>query len=252
LSFKKYARYYDLIYKDKNYVKECDFVERIFKRYSHSKPVTVLEMACGTGRHSEVLSKKGYKITAFDASQDMIEIARKRKKKKKITVNFSIQKMQNFRFKQKFDAALAMFTAMGYLSTIKDLKKTLTNLRKHLNEGNLFVFDIWNGDIVPKAHSADRIKEIEYKDLKLKRNSRVRLDLVKKHVLVQYKVSIFRKGKLIDQVKEKHTLRFYKKIEIKKYLKLCGFSVINIVPFLKPNSRNISNAWDICIICRAL
>jgi len=71
-SFKDYAKYYDLIYKDKDYEKEVDFIENIFWK---NRPKKILEVGCGTGNYTKILLKRGYEVTALDISEDMLKIA---------------------------------------------------------------------------------------------------------------------------------------------------------------------------------
>ena len=75
------AEVYDLIYKDKDYERECDFLEEIFKKYSTIFPVkTVLDAGCGSGGHAIPLAKRGYRVVGFDLSEVMISQARKKAK----------------------------------------------------------------------------------------------------------------------------------------------------------------------------
>jgi ubiquinone/menaquinone biosynthesis C-methylase UbiE len=76
INFGEYAKYYDLIYKDKDYRKEVDFIENIFK--ITYKPKSILEIGCGTGSYTKMLLKRGYEVTAVDISDDMLKIARKK------------------------------------------------------------------------------------------------------------------------------------------------------------------------------
>jgi predicted TPR repeat methyltransferase len=76
MSFKEYAAYYDLIYKDKDYEKEVDFIEDIFGEIvgaSNSKKI--LELGCGTGNYTKILVDRGYEVTAVDVSEDMLKLA---------------------------------------------------------------------------------------------------------------------------------------------------------------------------------
>ena len=78
--FQRYAEYYDLIYQDKDYEKECDFLEEIFQAYQ-SKPVkSILELGCGTGGHAIPLAKRGYELTGLDTSSVMLKQAEKKSK----------------------------------------------------------------------------------------------------------------------------------------------------------------------------
>jgi len=74
---KDYAYAYDHLYHDKDYEKECDFIETIFQKFT-SEVKTVLDLGCGTGGHALILSSRGYKVTGIDRSEDMLKIAKKR------------------------------------------------------------------------------------------------------------------------------------------------------------------------------
>ena len=83
-SFEYSAKFYDLIYKEKNYEKETAFIEDIFKTFT--KPKSILEIGCGTGNYTQILHRKGYEMTGLDISENMINVARM-KKLSKICLN---------------------------------------------------------------------------------------------------------------------------------------------------------------------
>jgi len=62
---KDYASAYDFLYQDKDYEKECDFIESIFVRYSGNVK-RVLDLGCGTGGHALILVRRGYHIVGVD------------------------------------------------------------------------------------------------------------------------------------------------------------------------------------------
>ena len=53
-----YSKYYDIIYTNKNYKKETKLIKKIIKKYS-SNSKDLLDMVCGTGRYSSLLTKQG-------------------------------------------------------------------------------------------------------------------------------------------------------------------------------------------------
>jgi len=66
-----YSQYYDLLYQDKDYIAEVDYIENLIK--SHSREVkTILDLGCGTGKHDELLCDKGYTVHGVDISKEML------------------------------------------------------------------------------------------------------------------------------------------------------------------------------------
>ena len=90
-----YSQYYDLLYSDKDYIREVDYIIKLIKEnIDHSK--TLLDMGCGTGKHAELLSNKDFIVHGIDISEDMLKIAKKRSKDKEhklVFSNFNIQEL---------------------------------------------------------------------------------------------------------------------------------------------------------------
>jgi SAM-dependent methyltransferase len=137
-SFEYLAQYYDLIYKDKDYKKEVDFIEDIFQ--STHKPKKILEIGCGTGNYTRILLERGYKITAVDISENMLKMA-----KEKCACKFIKGDIRDISINDKFDACIAMFAVMDYVTENSDLVKVFSNIYKQLKPNGVFVFDVWNG-----------------------------------------------------------------------------------------------------------
>ena len=73
-NFNKYSEYYDLLYGDKDYSFESEY---LYKHMTSDKELkSLLELGCGSGGHAEFFSKKGIDITGIDMSSSMIEIAK--------------------------------------------------------------------------------------------------------------------------------------------------------------------------------
>ena len=69
-----YADYYDLLYKDKNYQQEADYVDRLVRKF-HPGATTLLDLGCGTGLTGGTLRDMVDDITGIDISENMVEIA---------------------------------------------------------------------------------------------------------------------------------------------------------------------------------
>ena len=72
--FSDYARYYDLLYRDKDYAAEAEYVAGLIRKF-HPSARSILELGSGTGMHAIHLAKQGYEVTGIDISPDMINIA---------------------------------------------------------------------------------------------------------------------------------------------------------------------------------
>jgi len=80
-SFTLYSKYYDSLYKNKNYLKEVNHYLKISKKYKSKKIKNIVDIGCGTGVHSFLLAKKSYNLLGIDKSQNMLNIAISKKKK---------------------------------------------------------------------------------------------------------------------------------------------------------------------------
>lgn len=75
--FDKYARYYDLLYRDKDYAGEAAYIAGLLERYCNH-PQHILELGCGTGKHAALLADKSYHVHGIDQSAGMLTEARQR------------------------------------------------------------------------------------------------------------------------------------------------------------------------------
>src|SRR3990172_1554551 len=76
-AFGGYARYYDLLYHDKDYRAETEFVEQLIRKHAPGAR-HIFELGCGTGIHGIMLAEKGYEVTGLDLSERMLAMAAQR------------------------------------------------------------------------------------------------------------------------------------------------------------------------------
>ena len=158
-SNKKYASIYDLIYKNKNYQKEANFIIKQFKK-EDKKAKKILDLGCGTGKYSFLLSKKGFEVTGVDISKAMIRIAKKKYKNKK-NINFIHKDLKKINLKKKFDIVVALFDVLSFQTSKNEIKIFFQIISKHLKKGGLVFFDFWYKNTVVKLKPNLRTKKIE-------------------------------------------------------------------------------------------
>lgn len=138
--YNEFASLYDELMNDFDYEKWFNYIEEIFGKYKIS-PTKVLEMACGTGNLSIHLAEKGYKLTCFDLSEEMLAQAYEKLNRFK-NVKLLNGNMINFKINQKFDSIISICDSINYITDLEDLKSTFENVYNHLDDNGIFIFDI--------------------------------------------------------------------------------------------------------------
>lgn len=92
-------------------------------------------------RHSLELARRGYKVIGLDYSKFELNMARAEAKKRQLEVGFRQGDARNFKFKEKFDVIINMFTAFGYGSR-EDDKRIIHNVSRHLKKGGKFFIEL--------------------------------------------------------------------------------------------------------------
>lgn len=83
--FENYAETYDREEFTRGTIGECDFIE---KEIHYDKTKKILDIGCGTGRHSVELSKRGYSVTGIDLSETQLRRARQKAAMQSLAVIF--------------------------------------------------------------------------------------------------------------------------------------------------------------------
>ncbi len=258
--YEQMAEYYDIIYHTiVDYESECNFLERLFKRYSQNKVREILDVGCGTGSHSVIFAERGYRVLGIDRSEAMLKAARRKISRRHRNTQFEKMDMRRVSIKgRRFDAALILFGGFTYLLKDSDVESCFSSIRKHLNIGGLIIFEFWQGSgILPAASTSqgyrfwDRIEDKKSGQL-LIRLSTSRYDSLTNlmtpifdHYIVDTKTK-----RMLNQFQETHVMRTYDVTEVKRLLINSGLDPIAF--YAKsleepPKAPTISTPRIICI-----
>lgn len=223
-AYGRFAQRYDLIYKGiVNYKQETDAFEKLFKKFCKKRPMTILDVGCGTGSHSLLFSERGYSVTGIDISKRMIELAKRKASKEGSNVEFIVQDMRKLDLSKRFDCAICAFGGFGYLLTYTDLTRLFAGLKKHLTLKGLFIFEFWNvGGIRPSPYQT--WLRVEEEDFVLYRLSESDFD-PQTNILTMNFTFIDVHKRTAETFNETHKVRCYTLPEIKKYLEDNGFEL---------------------------
>jgi SAM-dependent methyltransferase len=219
--FDSYARYYDLLYQDKDYVAESEYVASHIRGHM-SQAVSILELGCGTGAHAVHLARMGYIVHGVDMSDEMLARAEARKATLPADVaarlSFSLGDVRTVRTGEQFDVVLSLFHVMSYQTTNIDLAAMFETAAMHLIPGGLFIFDYWYGPAVLSQRPEVRVRRLGDSEISVTRIAEPKMFSDKNMVEVNYEVLIEDRIKKEHAVtKESHEMRYLFQPEIEKY-----------------------------------
>lgn len=251
--FGEYARYYDLLYRDKDYPAEARFVARLLDRFT-SKPASatdLLDLACGTGRHAQELTELGYTVDGSDLSADMLAVATDGAIRRGQSIRFHHETFQTCdRIGRHFDAVLAMFSAINYLNKHEDIERSLSNIRGLLQSDGVFIFDFWNGNAVLGDYAPIRMKRVREADDEIIRISNTSVDAVAQVATVKFEFILINAGRIVREFSEVHTLRYFFPQEMVDLLASAGLEVIHRCPFLLEDNEIGKMDWNLTYVAR--
>ena len=162
--FSGYARYYDLLNRDKDYRGEARFIDGLIRRHAPGAR-RVLELGCGTGVHGVTLVENGYDVTGLDLSAAMIAVAERRRTalppERAARLQFLKADAREFQLEGRFDVILALFHVLSYQQSNADLAAVFSRLKTHLQPDGVVLFDCWYGPAVLTDPPVVRVKRME-------------------------------------------------------------------------------------------
>lgn len=250
--FNSYADYYDLVYQDKDYEGECDFLEEVFRKLSKRRVHSVADWGCGTGNHSVILADRGYKVFGIDGSWAMIRQARSKVRRRRSKVDFVRGSVGSTTLVQKVDAAIAMFAVVSYQSSMRKVNQMFRNVRKNLDRGGIFVFDCWHGPGVLSQKPTDRMKVLRRRGEKVIRFVHSTLDEQRQTVKVSLYVMHSKNRELLNEVNEDHVMRFFFPKELSRALASSGFRILKLGPAYELSRKATQDSWNVFVIAQAI
>lgn len=143
--------YYHILYQNRNNQEAQYFIDNLAQHLQLAPGARVLDIACGRGRHSIYLNKKGYDVTGIDLSYSSIAHAQQFENEHLHFYRHDMRKLLHINY---FEAAFNLFTSFGYFDTDKDHIDALVSFRKSLKAEGLLILDYFNihkilKDLVP-------------------------------------------------------------------------------------------------------
>lgn len=218
------AASYDALTVDVGYLRRADYLERLFQK--SAIPVrTVLDLACGTGTMACLLARRGYEVTAADASEEMLtQAAAKAAALTERPPLFLHQTMSRLRLLEPVDAAICTLDAVNYLTRSAELRETFRRVCRWLKPGGQFIFDVntpW------KLRRMDRQIYMDETEESL---CVWRTFFSEKRQICTYQVDLFtqRPDGAWDRSFEEHRERAWSEAELRQALAEAGFGPVRL------------------------
>jgi SAM-dependent methyltransferase len=159
--FENYGRKYDKECYVQGTLGECDFIEQEINR---DKSLKIIDIGCGTGRHSIELTKRGYHVTGIDLSDSQLAWAREKAKQLCLKIDFQKHDARNLPFKSEFDLAIMLCEGGFSLMETDEMNfEILRNATKSLKNNGKFIFTTLNG-LFPLFHSVNEFYKSAQKE----------------------------------------------------------------------------------------
>lgn len=168
--FDKTAELYDLFYDWKDYAAEAAKVRDLVAARNPDAR-TLLDVACGTGRHLEHL-RDAYTVEGLDLDEGLLGVAAERLP----GVPLHHADMRDFDLGRTFDVVTCLFSSIGYVQTAEDLERAVSMMARHLAPAGVLLVEPWFAPDKFDPHHIGRVVVAERPDLQAVRMNGSRVD----------------------------------------------------------------------------
>jgi len=199
-----------------------------YLRYAEEAKGPILEPMCGTGRFLIPLLKKGYAVTGFDYSPDMLKACRKKCKELGLTTTLLEATFETFSSHSIYHLIFIPSGSFGHLITLEEVSQALTFITDSLHTGGKFVFEIetlktirepqgvWRGRWVNKPDGSKIVLNVlsQFNPTSRVETGLFRYELWEQNTISQTEVEVYH-------------VRCYEPVEIEHLLKQHGLKVLD-------------------------
>lgn len=251
--FAGYSRYYDLLYRDKDYAGEAEYIAELIHAYSPNAK-TVMEIGCGTGAHAAELAEIGYEVSGVDMSEGMLEAAVSRRSSLSGDIasrlEFARGDARSVRLNRKFDVVISLFHVMSYQTSNDDLAAAFRTAAEHVKPGGVFIFDCWYGPAVLRQWPSVTEKQLSDDSTEVHRTATPEIHVNENIVDVNYIVVVKDKSTDVSEtLRETHRMRYLFTPEIELGLSVAGMKLVDSRAWMKDSPPDV-DTWGAVFVGR--
>lgn len=209
------ADFYDALYSFKDYKKEAEDI----RGYIHKQKAdvkTILDVACGTGKHIEYLNCY-YQVDGIDLNNKFVQVAKDRNP----SSQFWCEDMTDFNLNKKYDVVMCLFSSIAYVKTLELVLKTVQQFKQHLTDNGFIIIEPW---FTPEAWETGYVTHLnsETEEFKVSRMSHADRSGDVSILNFEYLVGS-KQG--IQHLKERHELGLFSTEQLIQTFELTGMKV---------------------------
>ena len=228
--------YYHVLYKNRDFSEAELFIDKLIQLIEPAKASRVLDLACGKGRHSIYLNKKGFDVTGIDLSEKSIACAKTAENE---TLHFYMHDMRKLFRTNYFDVVLNLFTSFGYFEQERDDLATINAVYKSLKPNGIVVLDFMNSKKVIQNLSDRETKTIDGIDFKISKT-------FVNHFIIK-KIEFSDKGKNYSFEERVKTLTL---ADFEKYFEANKLKIVHLRGDYELSEFNESNSERLIIVAK--
>lgn len=137
-----FARYYDELTANIDYVRRGEYFHEIIKKFKETKENILLDLACGTGSISEVMARLGYDVIGVDNSDEMLGMAIEKKFESGLNIQYLCQDMRKLDMFGTVDVIICALDSINHLANLNDVRKVFEGAAFFCEMNGLFIFDV--------------------------------------------------------------------------------------------------------------
>ena len=140
-SYGDFAYYYDSLTENVDYKKRCEYIRGLLAENGIGEGI-LLDLACGTGTVSLMLSEMGYDVIGVDASEEMLSVAQEKKMESGADVIFLCQRMEELDLFGTINACVSTLDSINHVTNEKTVREIFRRVSLFMEDKGIFVFDV--------------------------------------------------------------------------------------------------------------
>lgn len=140
-AYTSFAEVYDTFMDNIPYGQWCRYLTGLLRKYGVNDGL-VLDLGCGTGSVTELLSEAGYDMIGADNSEEMLQIAMDKRAASGRDILYLLQDMRDFELYGTVAAVVSICDCMNYILEYEELVKVFSLVNNYLDPEGIFIFDL--------------------------------------------------------------------------------------------------------------